>query len=101
MRVAKYDHAWFKLLDHSFVFFTELMQLAKNVMNDNPVSPQFFQPIAWELSEAVIVALDCKHGRDLFQSIDHFKLPDVARVEDSVDAVEDRNDLRIEKPVSV
>jgi hypothetical protein len=99
--MAKYDHVWFKLLYHPFVFLAELMQLAKNVTNDNPLSRELFQPNARELSKAVIIAFDCKHGRDLFQSIDHFKLTDVARVEDSIDAIEDRRDLRIEKPVRV
>ena len=101
MRVPKHDHVWMNLLNHLSVTRFKLMQLAEDVTNENRPSCQCFQALNGKSSETVVVAFDSEYGGDLFQSVDHFELPDVTRVYDCIDALEDRNDRFIKQPVSI
>jgi len=92
MRVPKHYHVWLNSLDHLSVTLFKLMQLAKDVTNDNATPSQFFQALNRKSSETVVVAFDSKHWGDLFQSVDDFQLPDVTRMDDCVNALKGRND---------
>jgi hypothetical protein len=99
--MAKHDHVRLNVLYHSPVTLPKLMQLAKDVTNHHSVSGQFFHPLVGKRAQTIVVARDCEHLRDLFQSSDHFELADIACVDDRVDVVEDRRYRFIEQPVSV
>ena len=101
MRMAKHHHERLNVLDHPPVTLSKLMQLAEDVTNHHSVSGQFFYTLVGKRAKTIVVALDCEHLRDLFQSFDHFELADIACVDDRVDAVEDRGYRFIEQSVSV
>ena len=101
MRVPKHDYVWMNLLDHISVPLFKLMQLAEDVTNDYPSSCQTFQALNGKSSETVVVPFNSEDGSDLFQSVDHFELPDVTRVYDCIDALENGNDRFIKQSVSI
>lgn len=101
MRVSKNNHLWLRLLDHLPVAIAKLMQLAKDMSDDNPMSGEFFHTLNGKSVEAIIVPFDRKHWSDLLQSVDHFKLPDISRMNNCVNASEDRRDRLVEDSVSV
>jgi len=94
--MAKHDHVWLNVLDHSPVTLPKLMQLAKDVANHHSVSGQFFHTFVRKRAQTIVVALDCEHLGDLFQSFDHFELTDIASMDDRVDVVENRTYRLIE-----
>lgn len=101
MRVPKNNHVCLNLLDHLPVTLLELMQLAKDMTNDDSVSGEVLYALSWKCPETVVVALDREDWSDLFQAINHFELSDVTGMYYRVDAGEDRNYRLIEKPVCI
>jgi hypothetical protein len=99
--MAKHDHVRLNILENSPVTLPKLMQLAKDVSNHHSVSGQIFYTLVGKRAQTVVVAFDCEHLRDLFQSLDHFELAYIARMDDRVDGVEYRRYRLIEQSVSV
>ena len=87
--MAKHEHVRLNVLYHSPIALPELMQLAKDVTNHYSVSGQFFYALVGKRAQTIVVALDCEHLSDLFQSFDNFELADIACVDDRADADED------------
>jgi hypothetical protein len=101
MRVPEHQYVRLNSLDHMPVTLPQLMQLSKNVTNDQPVSGQFLSPLFGKLSKPVVVPLDRKDRSDLLKTSNDFNRANITSVDYRVDAVEDRGYCFVEQSVRV
>lgn len=101
MRVPKDDDIGLEFFQPLFVFCAELMKLAEDVTNPEPVALEVFESLFRKLTEGVVVAFDCQHWRDFTKLRNYVELSDVAGVDYQIDAPKHRTHFWIEKTVSV
>jgi len=99
--MAEYHHIRLSLSQKLHLRLSKLMKLTKYVSHQHRVILHSFDSLLRKSSERIVVALDGEDRGNRLETIDHFKLSYIARMDDCINPAEMFRHRRIEQAMCV